>query len=158
MIKNKSSAISFLISPGSHRVWLVFTEDLSNKWDLSAILQHRPIRAREQLRVFFRQETHWLWLCGRIESSLNLYTNRRSERDRRGTDKKKKKNQRGEGKRKQNGRGAKVTESVRSDLSGVTAGEAACVKWWKPDGERLKKKKSPLWIQISRALLAHLAF
>lgn len=68
-----------------------------------------------------------LWLCGASESSLDLWSGRRSERDSRGLARRRR------AQTKPQGGGAKVIGSERSDLSSVSAvggqGGAAGVKW-----------------------------
>lgn len=85
LIKNKRSANSFLISLKSRRVWLVFTEDLSNKWDLSAPLQHCPIRVQEQLRVsfffFFASNIDFGWVPHQKVVRISITAGDQSGRD-----------------------------------------------------------------------------
>lgn len=135
VIKNKRSPNSFLIGLKSRRVWLVFTEDLLNKWDLSATLQHCPIRVQEQLRdsfvsfFFCKQHTDFGCVAQQKVVWISLPAEDQCEADE-GRSKKSARRSRAQTK---NSRGPKVIGSERSDLSSHRRGGSLCeiVKAWR---------------------------
>lgn len=158
VIKNKRSANSFLIGLKSRRVWLVFTEDLSNKWDLSGTLQHCPIRVPQHLRVsvFFLQaidfgclaqhKVVWISTAGDQSETDEGWTKKISEEESSA-------NKTAGWPRSSGVRGVTYQDSPPGRQL-VWNGESLKVKDW----IRRRKKKSPLWIQISEASPAHPAF